>query len=387
MNPVKMLQVFLGPGMFRHTINISILAAICWIALIQFPEWKFLGYPLWISLILVSTVVIWRAGDFFSPGAEYIQKKHKLPESVKAAVIDAIASSFPEFCVAVIAVIILGRAEVGISSIVGSALYNVLVIPAAAGLMAPSALTINKEVVWRDNLYYLGVVVFLLLALALPYFSVPVENPEPNTQYWGMMVALLFIALYVVYVIMLHHSYKKSLKNNNESEAEADDEDDEDEELEITSEPQAWGWIIGMMFLMGGASHVLVEASIHLGDLAGIDAVIMGFVVIAAGTSVPDTVLSVISAQKGHYDAAISNVFGSNIFDICICLSIPILMVLAMGGGPTPIVLPQIELIGSLIAATLVAFYFFRSDYTLSKPESIILLGIYVLILILSFTF
>jgi cation:H+ antiporter len=142
-----------------------------------------------------------------------------------------------------------------------------------------------------------------------------------------------------------------------------------------------------MMLLMGGASHVLVEAAIHLGDLAGIDAVIMGFVVIAAGTSVPDTVLSVISAKKGQYDAAISNVFGSNIFDICICLSFPILIALAMGGGPTPIVLPQIELIGSLIAATLVAFYFFRSGYELSKPESIILLGIYFLIVILSFTF
>ena len=332
--------------------------------------------------------MIWRAGDFFSPGAEYIQKKRKLPESVKAAVIDAIASSFPEFCVAVIAVIILGRAEVGISSIVGSALYNVLVIPAAAGLMAPTAMTINKEVVWRDNLYYLGVVVFLLVALALPFFSVPVENPEPNTQYWGMMVALLFIALYVIYVFLLHHSYKASLKNNQDSDVQESEEDDgEEEELEISSEPQAWGWIIGMMLLMGGASHVLVEAAIHLGDLAGIDAVIMGFVVIAAGTSVPDTVLSVISAKKGQYDAAISNVFGSNIFDICICLSFPILIALAMGGGPTPIVLPQIELIGSLIAATLVAFYFFRSGYELSKPESIILLGIYFLIVILSFTF
>ena len=185
-----------------------------------------------------------------------------------------------------------------------------------------------------------------------------------------------------------HHSYKASLKNNQDSEVqETLEENGEEEELEISSEPQAWGWIIGMMLLMGGASHVLVEAAIHLGDLAGIDAVIMGFVVIAAGTSVPDTVLSVISAKKGQYDAAISNVFGSNIFDICICLSFPILIALAMGGGPTPIVLPQIELIGSLIAATLVAFYFFRSGYTLSKPESIILLGIYVLIVILSFTF
>ena len=206
------------------------------------------------------------------------------------------------------------------------------------------------------------------------------------------MVALLFIALYVIYVFLLHHSYKASLKNNQdsdvqESEEEDGEEDGEEEELEISSEPQAWGWIIGMMLLMGGASHVLVEAAIHLGDLAGIDAVIMGFVVIAAGTSVPDTVLSVISAKKGQYDAAISNVFGSNIFDICICLSFPILIALAMGGGPTPIVLPQIELIGSLIAATLVAFYFFRSGYELSKPESIILLGIYFLIVILSFTF
>ena len=65
--------------------------------------------------------------------------------------------------------------------------------------MAPSAMTINKEVVWRDNLYYLGVVVFSCCS-RLAFFSVPVEKPEPNTQYWGMMVALLFIALYIIYV-------------------------------------------------------------------------------------------------------------------------------------------------------------------------------------------
>ena len=65
---------------------------------------------------------------------------------------------------------------------------------------------------------------------------------------------------------------------------------------------------------------MLVESSLSLGDMLGIDGVIMGFVVIAAGTSVPDTALSVISAKKGHYDAAVSNVFGSNIFDICVCL-------------------------------------------------------------------
>ena len=110
----------------------------------------------------------------------------------------------------------------------------------------------------------------------------------------------------------------------------------------ITSEKIAWAWIIGLMLVMGGASHILVEASLSLGNMLGIDGVIMGFVVIAAGTSVPDTALSVISARKGQYDAAISNVFGSNIFDICICLSIPILLALAISGETTNIDLPLI---------------------------------------------
>merc|ERR1711964_52515 len=113
--------------------------------------------------------------------AKFIQERRQLPESVKAAVIDAIASSFPEFCVAVIAVIMLGQAEVGISSIVGSALYNVLVIPAAAGLIASTPMKINHEVVWRDNLFYMGVVLLLMAALVFPQFSVDVANPEPNT--------------------------------------------------------------------------------------------------------------------------------------------------------------------------------------------------------------
>jgi cation:H+ antiporter len=140
-----------------------------------------------------------------------------------------------------------------------------------------------------------------------------------------------------------------------------------------------------MMAVMGLASHILVEASIQLGDLLGIDAVIMGFIVIAAGTSVPDTVLSVLSAKRGNYDAAISNVFGSNIFDICICLSVPILLALVMTGAVTPVNLPQIELVYMLVAATALAIYLFWSDnYTLTKTKSTIMAGVYLLIILVA---
>jgi len=376
MNTFSPLLFFFGKDMFRHVILFTVISVIAWLLEITGTIWA--GYILWTSLIMIATLIIWRAGDFFSPAANYVQEKHDIPHSIKAAVIDAIASSFPEFCVAIIAVILIGRAEVGISSIVGSALYNVLVIPAAAGLVASSPMVISREVVWRDNIYYLGVV--LLLSAMLWLF--------PNS--WGAGVAVLFLLAYLGYVFLLQRDFKKAKKQKADSpEAEVmKTEVNEDDEMELTSEKKAWLWILGMMIVMGGATHLLVESSLALGDMLGIDGVIMGFVVIAAGTSVPDTALSVISARKGHYDAAVSNVFGSNIFDICICLSIPILLALAISGEPTSIDLPQLGLVWSLIGATLLAMYFFWSNnYTLTKLKAFMMGILYLLIIVIAFTF
>ncbi len=376
MNPITPFSFFFGKDMFRHAILLSGITIIAW-----FLTQNGIGlasYFFWISLIMISTIVIWRAGDFFSPAASYIQNKHDIPQSIKAAVIDAIASSFPEFCVAVIAVIMIGRAEVGIASIVGSALYNVLVIPAAAGLVAASPMVISKEVVWRDNIYYLGVT--LLLGAMLWLF--------PNE--WGAGVAIIFLLAYLGYVFLLQRDFKKSKNQNADSHQPdlLDDKTEDDDELELKSEKKAWVWLVGMMIVMGGATHVLVESSLALGDMLGIDGVLMGFVVIAAGTSVPDTALSVISAKKGHYDAAVSNVFGSNIFDICICLSIPILLALTMSGEPTAIDLPQLGLIWSLIGATFIAAYLFWSNnYTLTKAKAGMMGMIYLLIILVAFSF
>ena len=376
MNPITPFSFFFGKDMFRHAILLSGITIIAW-----FLRQNGIGlasYFFWISLIMISTIVIWRAGDFFSPAASYIQNKHDIPQSIKAAVIDAIASSFPEFCVAVIAVIMIGRAEVGIASIVGSALYNVLVIPAAAGLVAASPMVISKEVVWRDNIYYLGVT--LMLGAMLWLF--------PNE--WGAGVAIIFLLAYLGYVFLLQRDFKKSKNQNADSHQPdiLDDKTEDDDELELKSEKKAWMWLVSMMIVMGGATHVLVESSLALGDMLGIDGVLMGFVVIAAGTSVPDTALSVISAKKGHYDAAVSNVFGSNIFDICICLSIPILLALAMSGEPTAINLPQLGLIWSLIGATFIAAYLFWSNnYTLTKAKAGMMGMIYLLIILVAFSF
>ncbi|GIT71459.1 MAG: hypothetical protein Ct9H300mP28_12730 [Pseudomonadota bacterium] len=137
---------------------------------------------------------------------------------------------------------------------------------------------ISREVVWRDNIYYFGVV--LLLGAMLWQF--------PNE--WGAGVALLFLLAYIGYVVLLHRDFKKSRnQKRDEIKAEKVEEDEEDEEdlLELTSEKKAWLWIMLMMFVMGGASHLLVESSLALGDMLGIDGVIMGFVVIESRNLYP----------------------------------------------------------------------------------------------------
>ena len=71
--------------------------------------------------------------------------------------------------------------------------------------------------------------------------------------------------------------------------------------------------------------------------------------------------------------------------DICICLSVPILMALVLTGAVTPVNLPQIELVYMLIGATALAIYLFWSDnYTLTKTKSTIMFGIYLLIILVA---
>ena len=74
------------------------------------------------------------------------------------------------------------------------------------------------------------------------------------------------------------------------------------------------------------ACYFLVEATISTAELLQIPAFFVAVIVAAAASSVPDTFLAIAAARRGDDSGAVSNAFGSNIFDICICLSIPLLV-------------------------------------------------------------
>ena len=98
-----------------------------------------------IIIIITTTYTTWYASILLAKGTEGIGNKFNIPSSVKGATLDAVGSSFPEFCVVVFA-LIAGSFEAGIGAIAGSALFNILIIPALCVIVTKD-MKINKEVV------------------------------------------------------------------------------------------------------------------------------------------------------------------------------------------------------------------------------------------------
>jgi len=147
------------------------------------------------------------------------------------------------------------------------------------------------------------------------------------------------------------------------------------------------------LFFIGLSCLLLVKACELIGlaeysflglhNLNGLDLPIsiVAVIIAAAATSVPDTILSIKDAKKGNYNDAISNALGSNIFDICFALGLPILLYTLLYG---PIVMnPEtlsfsLNILVVLLILTIITFIIFISGKSIGIWKAIILLAMYI---------
>lgn len=306
-----------------------------------------LSYIIWISSTgIAGASEMWGCG--WSPG-------------VRGATINAIASSFPELVTTIVFLVILGDSVgfvSGLSTVAGSSVFNVFVIP---GVMILTVFLKNrkslenhdKRLVLRDGLW-------LLFVQTIIYFIIR----SGSFSYWH---GALLMFIYVLYILMLFKNQKES-------------EDDDCYFSPETRRSLTTKFIFGIIGVGVGCFY-LVEVCVKLGSEFNLGVPIMALIVAAAATSVPDTFLSVQDAKKGKTDDAISNAFGSNIFDLCIALGLPLFIYGLLRGEAISLEPSLVEelkewwliLMGLTIIALLV-MYFTRS---LSILQSIILLSCY----------
>ena len=314
---------------------------------------------LWIGLAAVSTAVVWKGSGILEDASEKLAAYYQLPPVVQGAVIAAVGSSFPELSTTVISTLLHGEFDLGVSAIVGSAIFNILVIPGVSGLVT-DRLASDRNLVYKDAQFYITSVAVLLIAFSFAL----IYNPVEGSEWEGTMtrpIALIPFLLYGVYLFLQQ-------QDTAEHQAEKIDADPSD-----VQPGKAWlRMLLSLVIIVVGVEG-LVRAAIGLGEVFGTPSFIWGLTVIAAGTSLPDAFVSINAARRGEGVISMANVLGSNIFDLLVAVPAGILIA---GAAPVDFTVAA-PMMGVLTLATIVLFTMLRTKLTLSRRECYILLALY----------
>jgi len=206
----------------------------------------------------------------------------------------AYGTSAPEMAVSLLATV-HGQPDVAVGNVVGSNIFNVLVILGISALIAP--LAVSAQLV-RLDVPVMVVVSVLLLPIARDGDISPLEG--------GLM--LLALVVYTVYIV----------RQGRRETAQGP----------VVERPGRRGIVIdigrvliGLTLLVVG-SRLLVEAAITIARDLGVSELVIGLTLVAAGTSLPELATSVLAAIRGERDIAVGNVVGSNIFNIIAILGV-----------------------------------------------------------------
>jgi len=345
-----------------------------------------------LAAILLSVLALAIVTDkFFIPSLDEISTRLKLSDEVAGASLMAIGSSAPELAIALMALLTAGGAhsDVGIGAIVGSAVFNILVITGLSAVVA-GGLQIHIFAVGRDIVYYLISILYLGLVFVDGHVSL-IEAILGLVGYVGYMGALIVLKNPDPYAEDAPAGRRDSERQGAkvagwhrlESLVEA-------VLRRVTGAPErnfVWAFIVSIALIVA-LSYALVESTIVFSAGIGIPPVIVALTLLAAGTSAPDLMASVEVAREGRGGMAVANAVGSNTFDLLVGLALPWTIALSLLG------LSEISVgtgdlwtsIGILVATTLILAVFLISKRELSRREGWVLLLIYALFVVYTLT-
>lgn len=322
---------------------------------------------------------------YFIISLDQIAEKLKMNSDMAGATLMAIGSSAPELFVSFIALTKPGNEALGAGTIVGSAIFNILVIIGAAAIVRTAF--IAWQPIIRD-------VIFYSLSIILLIFSFW----DGNITFFE---AMMFLTLYVIYVFAVLNWRKILPYKEEQKEPEKIITEDLKKEKAgknllkkasavihvildfiFPNKKRYWLSFFVSITFIAALSWVLVESAVISAEILGIPAVIIGLTILAAGTSIPDLVSSVIVAKQNRGGMAISNAIGSNIFDILIGLGLPWAIV-TIGGKMVPVVTENLNSSIILLFATVVAVLSFliAKKWKIGRFAGISLISLYIIYL------
>ena len=301
--------------------------------------------------LIIGFIVIIKASDILVDMASNLAMRMGVAKMLIALTVVAFGTCAPEVAISFQSVA-LGNSEMAFANVIGSSIVNVFLIIGFASLIRPikvKHITIKKEL----PILFLVTTCFSVLMLDSMF------NPlTPNTfsRSDGFILILVFM-IFVLYLVNMFSSRNSQAK---------------EEEIKYPI------WfsillIIVSIILIIFSSDLIVDNAILIAHYLNLSDKVITMFAIVIGTSLPEMVMTVTSAKKGEFDMALGNIIGTNIFNICIVLGLPIVIygdMVLNGFGLIDIIV--------LFLSSFLLFFFARSEKEITRREAVMMLGVFV---------
>lgn len=292
-------------------------------------------------LLIAGLILLVYFSNKFVLAASSLANSFKIPKMVIALTIASFCTCAPELAVSFNSIINKDY-DITLANVIGSCIVNILLIVGLASLIKPIKIktaTVSKEL----PLLFITTSIFSLLFI-------------DNTL--SRIDALLLLFMFGIFCVYLY----KMIKRFNRLEGE---------------EPRYSIFVsliitvvsIAVMIL---ASDLVVESALYISERLNISAKLISMVLIVIGTSLPELMITIVSAKKGEFDMTVGNIVGTNIFNICIVLGLPTLIF----GSIHSISFNYIDL-SVLVLSALLFWILSKSERKITRYEGILMLILY----------
>ena len=242
-----------------------------------------------IILIIAGIALVLMGANWFTDGASGLARRLKVSELVIGLTVVAFGTSLPEFMVSFLSVL-QGSSDMSVGNIIGSNVFNILVIIGGSALMKP--LVVERSMLVRD---------FPICAAASALLCGFAFTNGLIARWEGLLLVVFFS-------VYLYMAYRIAMKDRKEAQDVVLEEKTPMLKLLLLI-------VLGMAALVIGG-RVLVNNAAAVAREWGVAESVIGMTILAAGTSLPEFATSVVAAHKGSLGLAFGNVIGSNVFNI-----------------------------------------------------------------------
>ena len=282
-----------------------------------------------------------KGADFFVDGSSSLARIMKVPSVIIGLTIVAMGTSAPEASVSINAAL-AGSNDIAISNVIGSNLFNGLVVVGVCAFMA--GFKTNPEILKRDM--PLNIIITAILCIMLL---------DRHINHIEGIILLIGMAVYIAVMVI------SALKNRETAD-----------ECKILSLPKSLIFIIGGLIAVIFGGTLVVDNACLIAKDFGVSENFIGLTIIAIGTSLPELVTSITATRKGDSGLALGNAIGSNLFNI--------LFILGMSATICPLNVLSESIIDCIIllVSAVILYVFARTKKTMNRWEGIVCVFLYV---------